>query len=97
MPELHGESFVKKLGRVGGVFRCVSVVSCLMWSSLMFHSLEDFKKQAFPNMSVLQRRLEVAGQNLVDLASSGLDVISHAWLYVIEQIKGSPEVRVTAR
>lgn len=48
-----------------------------------FINLEEFKKQAFPNMAVLQARLESIQQSLVD-----------AWLYLIEQISGAEPAKV---
>lgn len=50
--------------------------------------LEEFKKQAYPNMGVLKRRLFSAQQRLVDLAEAGVHLAADSWLYLVEQIKG---------
>lgn len=63
---------------------------------MYFNSLEEFKKQAFPNFGVLQTRLEDIQQNLLELGYTGVSRISDAWLYLIEQVKGGEEVKVAA-
>ncbi|GFR73868.1 chromodomain Y-like protein [Elysia marginata] len=51
--------------------------------------LEDFKKQFYPNMGVLKRRLFSAQQRMVDFAEAGVNLAADGWLYLVEQIKGS--------
>ena len=52
-------------------------------------SLEDFKKNFYPNMGVLKRRLLSAQQRVVDVGQAGIDLVADGWLYLIEQIKGT--------
>ena len=61
----------------------------MIFYSFQFYSLEDFKKQAYPNMEVLKTRLLSAQQRLVDLVQAGADFATDIWLYLMEQIKGS--------
>ncbi|RUS76298.1 hypothetical protein EGW08_015944 [Elysia chlorotica] len=67
----------------------VSLVAAFILFLEKIFDLEDFKKQAYPNLGVLKARLLSAQQRLVDLAQSGADLASDAWLYLVEQIKGS--------
>ncbi|GFN77129.1 chromodomain y-like protein [Plakobranchus ocellatus] len=53
--------------------------------------LEGFKNQAYPNMGVLKRRLLSAQQQLVDLVTSGATAAADAWLYLLEQVKGTEQ------
>ncbi|CAG5116673.1 unnamed protein product [Candidula unifasciata] len=72
----------------------LSLIAALFLFLEKFIDLDEFKKQAFPNFAVLQTRLEDVQQNLLELASNGAGRISDAWLYLIEQVKGSAEAKV---
>ncbi|XP_059143465.1 chromobox protein homolog 5-like [Physella acuta] len=58
--------------------------------------LEDFKKQALPNMRVLQERLEAGKNSFMDLIFYCLDSITHCWFNVMEQIKGAENTKKSA-
>uniref|UniRef100_A0A0B6ZT63 Uncharacterized protein n=2 Tax=Arion vulgaris TaxID=1028688 RepID=A0A0B6ZT63_9EUPU len=72
----------------------LSLIAALFLFLEKFINLDEFKKQAFPNMSVLQARLDSIQNNLFEVAHAGVHRLSDAWLYLIEQVKGAEEVNV---
>lgn len=71
----------------------ISLIAAVFLFLEKIFDLEDFKTQALPNMEILRTRLSDGIKSLTDVAFQGVDTISDAWLYLIEQIQDGHKVR----
>ncbi|XP_012941238.1 chromo domain-containing protein cec-1 [Aplysia californica] len=62
----------------------ISVIAAIFLFVEKFVDLEDFKKQAFPNMNVLKARLIAAQQNLVEVVQTLVARVSQVWLHIVD-------------
>ncbi|CAL1533257.1 unnamed protein product [Lymnaea stagnalis] len=71
----------------------ISLIAAVFLFLEKIFDLEDFKTQALPNMEILRTRLSAGIKSLTDVAFQGVDTISDAWLYLVEQIQGGNKVK----
>jgi len=68
------------------VMFALSVVAALFLFLEKFIDLENFKRQAFPNVDILRSRLTDAVYSVFELLQGGVNKVSGLWLNLIDQI-----------